>query len=697
MSSPLPHPVPPGQGPAGRCLGFWLCAWCLLTLIHVTQAIWVSGGTAYPGELADGRFNQLILEHGHQALRGSYTWSSPGQFYPEPNTLGYSDTHAGTLPIYTALRHLHVSREEAWQGWFVVVTALNVYAALRLFRALRIDGWILGPMLFASAGSTTMVWLTGTHMQMLPVFPALLAWEQAVRWTDDRRTWRIGAGIGWLAWQFAAGPYSAFFALVIGAAVGSGRLLTRANDSDVPARSSASRNSRLFAGALILVGGALAFASWRVYAATTQAGYARPISEVIDFAPTLADWFSAAPVSLLYPAGWPGGAQKTVEHLWLAGFLPWFITAAGLILAWRQPASRNRTWLLALGLGAMLTVLFFTKWNAHGTGAWVRLAAWIEPLRAFRSSGRIAGLLQFALIGATGLVLTRWLAAQPSRLSRVGVIVLSILVAAENLAHHQPSTLKAVAIARTQAVVEAWQAAGDKPILAFAPGFTNQVDAAVHLDAWSAALQRHRVTINGYSGGVPPSHILFIWDPSLARATELVRNQHLSPDQVSWVKALSPAAERDLNFHRQPERTIPRLAGFALQPQSWHLSTPLETYEIAGRVFYQFTPPADVRFDVPDNVTEISIDVTMRAGSYDGSGHSDGVGLSWIVDDGAGTEKILARLNLNPRDHVAQRGVQAFTATVPPGAGRRLVLRVDPGPAGDSAWDWPLFGNLTTH
>jgi len=109
---------------------------------------------------------------------------------------------------------------------------------------------------------------------------------------------------------------------------------------------------------------------------------------------------------------------------------------------------------------------------------------------------------------------------------------------------------------------------------------------------------------------------------------------------------------------------------------------------------YQFTPPAEVCFRLPDGARRIALDMAMRAGSYDGSGHSDGVGITWklIGPDGAGTR--IRYEHINPRDRPEDRGVLHREVSLPPGSGRILALCVDRGPDGDGAWDWPLFGSL---
>ncbi|MEO7600387.1 MAG: hypothetical protein ABIV50_15750, partial [Opitutus sp.] len=270
----------------------WLLAWLVLSVIHVTQSIWLSGFAAYPGDLGDGRFNQLVLEHGFQSLRGIYSWSSPGQFYPAPNTLGLSDTHAGTLPIYVLLRWCGLPLESAWQAWFVVVATLNAWAALRLFSALRTVPILRGPLTLASISSVPMVWIAGTHMQILPVFPLVFAWAEFARWNSDRGWLRVLTAFGWFAWQFAAAPYIAFLGGVLTACIALSWVIGRS--SAVTVVTHGNRRQRwLRAIVIVALGGTLAFASARIYVGSVQAGAGRSMREVIDLAPTLRSWFTA--------------------------------------------------------------------------------------------------------------------------------------------------------------------------------------------------------------------------------------------------------------------------------------------------------------------------------------------------------------------------------------------------------------------
>lgn len=515
----------------------WTTLWGLLALLHVTQSIWTSGGRAYPGDLGDGRFNQLVLEHGHQSLRGMARWDSPRQFYPVSDTLSFSDTHAGTLPIYTGLRRLALSREEAWQLWFVIVAGFNTWACFRWVAALRIAAVLRGPLVFASAGSASMVWVAGTHMQLLPVFPTLLAWEQMLRWKDDRQPWRLLAIAGWTGWQFAASPYVCFAAGVITALAVAAYLL--ASRESLPPEVTQDRTAPWLGWigtvSVLLIGGTLAVAASSIHLAGIRHGHSRGTEELIELAPTFASWFRAAP-GRLFPA--PVRVDWTVnlsEHAWFAGWLPWLLLGPALIAAWRRRADSTARCSLAFGLASLGAILLFTKASADGTSLWIWIAAHVESLRAFRATGRVAEFLPFTLAATSGLLLTELLAVGRRHVTLILVVALATAIAFENLTFRQPATAIAVARGRTAGLVAAWQKAGDRPVLVYAPGKTTEPAAWIHLDAWSAALQLHRATINGYSGAAPSSHLAFALVPSLDNARRLLAATGIPEDSVSVV------------------------------------------------------------------------------------------------------------------------------------------------------------------
>jgi len=90
---------------------------------------------AVPGDLGDARFNSVILEHLYLWAKGiePHLWS-PGFYYPFQGALTFSDNHFGSGWIYVALRILGISREEAFNGWYLTSFGLNFAACAYTLR-----------------------------------------------------------------------------------------------------------------------------------------------------------------------------------------------------------------------------------------------------------------------------------------------------------------------------------------------------------------------------------------------------------------------------------------------------------------------------------------------------------------------------------------------------------------------------------
>jgi len=288
---------------------FWTAAWVLIGTVHLTMSIWSSAGASLPGDLGDGRFNNLVLEHGYQAwIHDAYPWRSPGQFHPTPHTLSWSDTHAGTLPGYALARTLGLSAERSMQFWFILVAALNLASAVKLFRTLKISTAWAPPMAAIAFAGVPWVWMTGTHAQLMPIFPGIWSAVFLVRYSENR-SWRmltmvVGAGLA----QFAAGPYLAFFtAATLAAATWIGWSLNRFLPALPPAPPQPVQRLSGSGIGLVGIGALLGILNLWVYGAAVGSGVGRPLQEVINLAPSWSSWFSASPAHRWWDAGWPGG------------------------------------------------------------------------------------------------------------------------------------------------------------------------------------------------------------------------------------------------------------------------------------------------------------------------------------------------------------------------------------------------------
>ena len=657
----------------------WTTLWLAAGLIHLTQAIWFTGFAALPAGLDDGRFNHLLLEHGYQSLLGFYDWLSPGQFYPATQTLGMSDTHLGTLPLYVGGRLLGLAPERAMQAWFLLCAGLNLGAGWMLLRSIGVGRWLAGPTTFIALAGVPWVWMTGTHPQLLPLFPSLWAGGYALRYVREQHRPDLAIAAGGLAAQFAAGPYVAFFvgttivaALIIGDAMG--RYFGRQIPLSATSRPTRWPRLPLLLAALGLAAGLINV--W-VYANAVSGGMGRPMQEVRDLAPAWSAWFSASPVHALYDAGWPGGSREHSEHVLFSGFTLWIAGAIALFIGLRRAADLRARSAAICAAVAFAIVGGVVVWP-NGFSVWLFLAEALEPLRAFRAIGRVSVITHALLAASAGLVATVWW--QSSRKTWAALLVAGLLI--ENFACEQPHYEVAAAQDRRNAIVEAWRAAGDHEVLAWAPGFTNQQLPDQHLDAWAAALSLHRKTLNGYSGGAPSTHLPFLWSPTENNARGLAYLLRIPNETISIVTSLSATDAKQTGYQLLEGRPLRHLEDFDLQPASWTLFAPVEEFVFDGVTYYQFTPNAEIRFRLPDDVQAVSLTTGLRAGSYDNGGDSDGFLFHWEVVAIDGQALASESILINPRDEPNQRGFLQQRLATPAGQRRELVIKAGPGPSG---------------
>ncbi|MEZ5275004.1 MAG: hypothetical protein R3F07_01335 [Opitutaceae bacterium] len=687
------HDINAGQRSALLRRGY-LLLWVSLATILLTQVVWFSGWADVPGGSGDGRLNNLILEHGYQAIRGVYPFTSPGQFNPTADTLAYSDSHWGTLPLYALARSLGFSVATAFQIWAVFLAAANATAVLYLLRVCRTPWLLAGPICFLAIAPASAVWFAGGHIQLLPLFPLPLALAQVIRWAQTRRAIHLLLALAFLCWLLLSSPYLGFFGTLalLSFAVFSRILLPGESAAACPESQIRLRQYLAAAGFLLLVG-LPTLLLYLLYFAESRSGGNRPWTEMVDIAPTWQAWLTAPPGNWLHGGGWPRWRPLNLsEQALFSGWIPWLALISGLTLTWSRPRSIEKSLALVFALTALAAVVFFTDWTGEGEGLFLWLARRLEGLRAFRATGRVILVVHLMQSLALGMMVTAAWRRFRTRSSRIFLTALTLFAVLETLSFEQPGTPKALLEARRHAVLEAWRREGDRPILVFAPAPSNQDPASIHLDAWAAALASDRQTVNGYSGREPDGYGRFLADPTVNKARGLIHNLGLDPATISVVTSWGAAGSR-LGIHQTDSQPVRPLEGFGLQPVWWELSYPVQSFTMDGQPVHQFTPKSTVVFGLPAGTRKIHFLFGLRDGAYSDGGDSDGVGLRLSVGSPTSEVEVL-HVHWNPRDHEEQRGLQWLEVPLSEVEDTRLVLRVDYGPAGDGRWDWPVFGRL---
>ena len=117
-----------------------------------------------------------------------------------------------------------------------------------------------------------------------------------------------------------------------------------------------------------------------------------------------------------------------------------------------------------------------------------------------------------------------------------------------------------------------------------------------------------------------------------------------------------------------------------------------------GRVKYFAHAPAVLTYRVPAGAGALHGGFGIEAAAYgaDNKGPTDGAEfvIRWRPL-GGGSEQVLLRRLLRPRDEPADRPIQSFRVALPaPHAGGELELAINPGPADNAASDWTYWIDL---
>ena len=183
-----------------RHVGPFYAVAILAAVFHAGQCIFLWNGI--PGDLADARLVNCILEHVHQWMRGYTDLFAPGQFYPVRGTLVFSDSHFGTALFYAFFRSLGLSMESAYQGWLLTVLTANASALAFLFYRLKVSPWIGSPLVVFGTASFALVYKTG-HPQILPMFAFIVSLSFFIQFLRNADARALAWSVLWFGYQNA--------------------------------------------------------------------------------------------------------------------------------------------------------------------------------------------------------------------------------------------------------------------------------------------------------------------------------------------------------------------------------------------------------------------------------------------------------------------------------------------------------------
>jgi hypothetical protein len=121
---------------------------------------------------------------------------------------------------------------------------------------------------------------------------------------------------------------------------------------------------------------------------------------------------------------------------------------------------------------------------------------------------------------------------------------------------------------------------------------------------------------------------------------------------------------------------------------------PLAVFPLGPHKAVLLHAPATMEFAVPAGTTRLSAGFGLRPGAYDDGGNTDGVEFRVIANWSDGRTEILWRRWLDPVHHSVDRGVQQMEITLPANRPATVILQTDPGPAGNTQWDWSYWTQI---
>jgi len=481
-------------------LAFWL--------IPVSQ---FDGFILMPGDIGDGRLNNYFLENAFQFLTGgSDSLWHPPFFYPFPYVLGFSDNLFGSSPAYILARLFTEETDTAFQLWFYfgyVVNFLSAYYSLRRLKGSALAATI-GSVIFAFALPVT---AHAGHAQLHYRFGIPLAILFLTEFYNSKAWHYLLISGGWLVWQFYAGVYMGFFALLLMATMSMSYLLLSfvnkktSNDYGVKAlllewhsQSKKKKMGGLLSIISLLI---LLLLLFHPYIQVSHLyGAKRGWSEISIMLPRLQSYFLA-------DRSWLSNFDLKIfstlpmrhEHQMFIGFVPLILALAGFFIGSRKKNGTNFTLIVGmLGLSIVLTLY------VGGLSFWYILHK-LPLVSAIRAVTRLDQALLFpiAYLSAIGIDNLRHCHMQMGKV--VTALVLPLLI------------LEAAMISPSSSTKDSWRERfailNDKipkhvakgSVLFFAQD-GNSPEFADELDAMWVSLVGGFKTMNGYSGLYPPDY-----------------------------------------------------------------------------------------------------------------------------------------------------------------------------------------------
>lgn len=478
--------------------------------------LWPTLGSSlqyYYGDTGDARFNMYLLEHSFQFVLHphSHFWNAPF-FFPTSEVITLSDNHIGVAPFYVILRWLGIEIETAYQALFILLLALNFYAALWTFKkfSLPLLPALLAAALFSFSIGFDTHW---AHTQNWARFAIPPAFYHAWRWGQNGSPKHSFYAMLLLVYQFYCSIYAGmllFFPL----------LLTALFSGLFHFKSWTLHSMRVGKFILIIkqlivlaINGALLWLLMEPYYRRSLESIPIDPEYIHTNLPTWISWLSASPHSLLWKGS--GNLLYVLPNFWshrlfmgglatLSVLFFWFTGLKPLMNSFLQKETIHpMRWITPLALAGLCSFALFSRW-----GDFAPYMEWVYPLPGFsalRSLNRISSILLFFPALALGFTVQYLLEKLPTKPRVLGSFLLIVLFCFDNLPdrHPQDRTALQVAQERRLLMMQKLQHLPKGTVIGYEPQQALSHPNDIQLDAMLACQALGLYCLNGYSATAP--------------------------------------------------------------------------------------------------------------------------------------------------------------------------------------------------
>lgn len=489
----------------------WFSAFLLLgSVSYLLRA--VDFFAAAPGDLGDARFNSVILEHVFQWVTGKVEslWSPPF-FYPFENVLAFSDNHFGSSPVYIVFRQLGLSREIAFDAWFITGFVLNYAAAYVAARRLMLSHFAAGVCAFAFTFALPALHQEG-HAQLTYRFAIPLAFAAFLQMVTEKRL-VIGQRVAfWIAVQFYCSIYLGVFLVYLLTATAvvtiplvNGRRLIRSL-----VQSLAAESGGIVLRALVILAASLVAIAALIYKYKTVAGdygFTESTDYIAAMLPRLSSYLLADRAAL---SSWLGGHVEGLpmrhEHQMFAGIGIVLLAVYGATGKWVGSAHilGRRAAVGAFG------ILFLLTLSVAGHSLYFGLLK-LPGLEAIRAVSRIVLVMLWPIAFLAGIGVQRlqtWLGGRGGGTKAFTLAIVLALLGVEVAAYSPAKVSIGDWRVRQSSLQDRLPQEMAPSAVLFLTVKETEHWSLIELDSMMLAQDTGLPTFNGYSGRGPPGNTL---------------------------------------------------------------------------------------------------------------------------------------------------------------------------------------------